>query len=226
MDVNDVFVVRSNNVSLNLVLKLMQSADSSEETKSWALSALFHAGYTHDDTLRDYVHEALEQKGLHVYSEYRVEARQRLQQPLTEEQKSLERAMFEGWLRTALNRIMDLQDEQGKPLFCQKNHWWAVFRIFVDLKIKDVRENKYEPFISLINSLNLEKVNATLDKSTLSNITTDPVFSLPFSKWQDNKPWKEGSRRITAFDRMYEIGLELRTTLQAFGITNNKIAFR
>jgi hypothetical protein len=73
MNQNDIFVVRKHPVSLKLVLGLMEDADTVDETKSWALSALFHAGYTHDDTLRDYLYEALERKGIHPYNEYKVE---------------------------------------------------------------------------------------------------------------------------------------------------------
>ena len=213
MNQNDVFVVRNHPMSLRLVLGLMDDADSAEETKSWALSALFHAGYTHDDSLRDYLRDRLEAKGLHVYNEQKVEAREQRQRPLSDEEKSLERRLFEGRLRSALNHIMNLKGSDGKPLFCKKNHWWAVFRIFVDMKVNGLLENKYDPFIRLVSSLNLEKVNAELDKSTLSNITQEPVFSLPFSKWQEHKPWDGGSRQVNAFDRMYEIALELQTQL-------------
>lgn len=73
MNLNDIFIVRNHPVSLKLVLGLMEDADSSEETKSWALSALFHAGYTHDDSLRDYLYDALDRKGLHPYNEYSLD---------------------------------------------------------------------------------------------------------------------------------------------------------
>jgi len=213
MNESDVFVVRNHSMSLRLVLGLMNDADSAEETKSWALSALFHAGYTHDDSLRDYLRDRLEAKGLHVYNEQKVEAREQRQRPLSDEEKNMERRLFEGRLRAALTHVMNLKDDDGQPLFYKKNHWWAVFRIFVDMKINGLLENKYDPFIHLVSSLNLEKVNVELDKSTLSNITQEPVFSLPFSKWLEHKPWDGGSRQLNTFNRMYQIALELQTQL-------------
>ena len=217
MNQDDVFIVRNHRVPLRLVLGLMEDADSPEETKSWALSALFHAGYTHDDVLRDYLHEALERKGLHPYSEYRVEERNQPEEEKTEEQVRIERTIFLSHLKTILENLMNTQDENGKPLFCQKNHWWAVFRIFVDKKIDNLKENRYKEFIHLVSTLNLKKMNAPLDMSTLSNITQED-FRLPFSKWAAKRPYGEGSRKLSAFDRMYEIALEIQTQLTLAGL--------
>lgn len=212
MNQDDVFIVRNHLVPLRLVLGLMEDADSPEETKSWALSALFHAGYTHDDDLRDYLHEALERKGLHPYSEYRVEETDQPEEEKTEEQVRIERKMFLSSLKTILENLMNRQDEQGNPLFYKKVHWWAVFRIFVDKKIDSLKENRYKEFIHLISTLDLKKVNASLDMSTLSNISQE-IYRFPFSKWAAKRPVGEGARKLSAFDRMYEIALELQTQL-------------
>lgn len=217
MNQDDVFIVRNHPVPLRLVLGLMEDADSPEETKSWALSALFHAGYTHDDDLRDYLHEALERKGLHPYSEYRVEETDQPEEEKTEEEVRIERSIFLSKLSTILESLMNKQDEQGNPLFFKKNHWWAVYRIFVDKKIDNLRENRYKEFIHLISTLNLKKVNAELDMSTMSNITQE-IYRLPFSKWAAKRPSGEGSRKLSAFDRMYEIALEIQTKLTLAGL--------
>ena len=217
MNQNDVFIVRNHRMSLHLVLGLLEDADSSEETKSWALSALFHAGYTHDDDLRDYLHDALERKGLHPYSPYRIEEANHSKEGKTEEQLRAERAVFLSQLKTVLDNLMAMKDEKGKPLFCQKNHWWAIFRIFVDKKINNQQENRYKEFIHLISSLNLNQVNAELDLDTLSNITQE-IYRFPFSKWDGKKPWGEGSRKINAFDRMYKIAQEVHIKLTLLGL--------
>ena len=216
MNQNDVFVVRNHPMSLRLVLGLMDDADSAEETKSWALSALFHAGYTHDDSLRDYLRDRLEAKGLHVYNEQKVEAREQRQRPLSDEEKSLERRLFEGRLRSALNHIMNLKGSDGKPLFCKKNHWWAVFRIFVDLEVGNIRENRYKEFIELIEKLQLEHVNAELDMTSLSNITQD-VYCHPFTKWELYIPENASSRWLTGFQRMSLLAEKLKISMRLKG---------
>lgn len=211
MNLNDVFIVRSHRVPLKLVLGLMEDADSPEETKSWALSALFHASYTHDDSLRDYLYDALDRKGLHPYSEDRLEEGEQQEEKKSPEELQAAQAVFQSQLKTILDDLMQLKAEDGKPLFCQKNHWWAVYRIFVDRKIANMRENQYRAFVHLIDTLKLKQLNAELDLSTLSNITQDPIFRLPFKKWV--KPWGESTRRINAYDRMHKIAEELLTSL-------------
>ncbi len=212
MNLNDVFMVRNHPVSLKLVLGLMQDADGPEETKSWALSALFHAGFTHDDSLRDYLHDELEKKGLHPYNEYKLEEGEQPKEEPTKEELDLQRMVFLSQLKTILDNLMQKKDDDGKPLFSQKNHWWAVFRIFVDRKIDGLREGRYQQFIHFIGTLKLNKLNAELDMSTLSNITQDPIFSLPYSKWK--RPNNDSSRRQTAFDRMDQIASELLAMIQ------------
>ena len=211
MNQNDVFVVRKHPVSLKLVLGLMEDADTIDETKSWALSALFHAGFTHDDSLRDYLYDALERKGIHPYSEYKVEEGEKNNEIKTPEEIEATQAVFRSQLKTILDNLMQLTTEDGKPLFCQKNHWWAVYRIFIDRKIAGMRENRYLEFIHLIGTLKLKKLNAELELSTLSNISQEAIYRLPFSKWQ--KPWGESSRKLTAYDRMHQIAQELLTML-------------
>ena len=210
MNLNDIFIVRKHPVSLKLVLGLMEDADSSEETKSWALSALFHAGYTHDDSLRDYLYDALDRKGLHPYNEYILEDGKQQEEESPEEQEAL-RAVYMSQLKTILDNLMQLKAEDGKPLFYQKNHWWAVYRTFVDRKIANMRENQYQSFIHLINTLKLKQLNAELDLSTLSNITQDAIFRLPFKNWK--RPYGESTRRQNAFDHMHKIAEELLTSL-------------
>ena len=187
MNLNDIFIVRKHPVSLKLVLGLMEDADSSEETKSWALSALFHAGYTHDDSLRDYLYDALDRKGLHPYNEYILEDGKQQEEESPEEQEAL-RAVYMSQLKTILDNLMQLKAEDGKPLFYQKNHWWAVYRIFVDRKIANMRENQYQSFI-----------------------TQDAIFRLPFKNWK--RPYGESTRRQNAFDHMHKIAEELLTSL-------------
>ena len=208
MNQNDIFVVRKHPVSLKLVLGLMEDAESSLETYRWSTPALMHSIYTNDR----YLYEALERKGIHPYNEYKVEeGEQESNARKTREELEAMEAVIRSQLKTILDNLMQLKAEDDKPLFYQKNHWWAVYRIFVDRKIYGLREKRYQEFIHLINILKLNHLNAELDLSTLSNITQDDVFRLPFSKWQ--KPWGEGTRKINAYDRMHKIAEELLAML-------------
>jgi hypothetical protein len=111
---------------------------------------------------------------------------------------------------------MTQKDAKGDRLFCQKNHWWAVFRIFVDLQVCGIRENRYKEFIELIEKLQLNKVNAELDMTTLSNITQD-IFRFPFTMWELKIPKDASSRWLTAFERMNLLAESLKKSLRLKG---------
>ena len=111
---------------------------------------------------------------------------------------------------------MALKDAKGDNLFCQKNHWWAVFRIFVDLQVCGIRENRYKEFIELMMDLRFDHVNAELDMTTLSNITQD-IYRYPFTRWELKIPKDASSRWKTAYERMYQIADKLNKILIAKG---------
>ena len=118
--------------------------------------------------------------------------------------------------KMALEELMALKDAKGLPLFCQKNHWWAVFRIFVDLEVGNIRENRYKEFIELIEKLQLEHVNAELDMTSLSNITQD-VYCHPFTKWELYIPENASSRWLTGFQRMSLLAEKLKISMRLKG---------
>ena len=118
--------------------------------------------------------------------------------------------------KMALEEIMCLKDANGDNLFCQKNHWWAVFRLFVDRQVCNIRENRYKEFIELIEKLQLNMVNAELDMATLSNITQD-IFRFPFVKWELKIPKDASTRWMTAFERMNLLAEKLKLSLKLKG---------
>ena len=118
--------------------------------------------------------------------------------------------------KIALDELMALKDAKGSPLFCQKNHWWAVFRIFVDLQVCGIRENRYKEFVELIQSLRLDQVNADLDMTTLSNITQD-IYRFPFAKWELRIPKDASTRWMTAYTRIYQMAETLKKSLRLKG---------
>ena len=91
-----------------------------------------------------------------------------------------------------------------------------VFRIFVDLQVCGIRENRYKEFIELIEKLQLNKVNAELDMTTLSNITQD-IFRFPFTMWELKIPKDASSRWLTAFERMNLLAESLKKSLRLKG---------
>ena len=114
--------------------------------------------------------------------------------------------------KMALEELMSLKDAKGDDLFCQKNHWWAVFRLFVDHQVCNIKENRYKEFIELTESLGLDHVNAPLDMTTLSNITQD-IYRYPFTKWELKIPRDASSRWKTSYIRMYQIAEKLNKIL-------------
>ena len=93
---------------------------------------------------------------------------------------------------------------------------WAVFRLFVDHQVCNIKENRYKEFIELIESLGLGHVNTPLDMTTLSNITQD-IYRYPFTKWELKIPRDASSRWMTAYTRMYQIADKLNKILIAKG---------
>lgn len=217
MELDDMFLIGKRPVTLRLVLGLMEDADNSLETYRWATPALLHSIHTKDTTLSDYVKEVFEQKGLTPYKPYKEEEQaERLSAEEQLKKVKMDEFMMRSKAKIALEELMALKDAKGLPLFCQKNHWWAVFRIFVDLQVGNIRENRYKEFIELIEKLQLNMVNAELDMATLSNITQD-IFRFPFTMWELKKPKDASARWMTAFERMNQLAETLKKSLRMKG---------
>lgn len=217
MELDDMFLMGKRPITLRLVLGLMEDADNSLETYRWATPALLHSIHTKDTSISDYVKEVFEQKGLTPYKPYKEEGKT---ESLSAEEQLRKIKMDEFMMRSkaklALEELMALKDAKGNNLFSQKNHWWAVFRIFVDLQVCGIRENRYKEFIELMMNLRLEHVNAELDMATLSNITQD-IFRFPFTMWELKIPKDASTRWMTAFERMYQIAEILKKSLRLKG---------
>ena len=186
MELEDIFLLGQRPITLRFVLGLMEEADNSLETYRWATPALLHSIHTKDTTLSDYVEEVFKRKGLTPYKPYK------------EEEKDV---ASEG-----------NSNAKGDKLFCQKNHWWAVYRMFVDLQVCNIRENRYKEFIELIESLHFDHVNAELDMTTLSNITQD-IYRFPFTAWEKKVPKDASARWVSSYTRMYQVAEALKMIL-------------
>ncbi len=217
MELDDIFFVGKRPTTLRLVLGLMEDADSSLETYRWATPALLHSIHTKDDQLSKYVEDVFEQKGLIPYKPLPKEG---LTSSSSAEETlgkmKMDYYVMRSKAKMALEELMALKDAKGDNLFCQKNHWWAVFRIFVDLQVCGIRENRYKEFIELMMDLRFDHVNAELDMTTLSNITQD-IYRYPFTRWELKIPKDASSRWKTAYERMYQIADKLNKILIAKG---------
>ena len=214
MELDDVFYIGRRPTTLRMVLGLMEDADNSLETYHWATPALLHSIYTNDRLLSQYVEEVFQRKGLTPYVPYIKDEDKPTEK--TPEKMVMDKHVMWSKAKMAIEELMSLKDAKGGDLFCQKNHWWAVFRLFVDLQVCNIRENRYKEFIELIDSLGFEHVNAPLDMTTLSNITQD-IFRFPFTKWELKIPKDASSRWMTAYTRMYQIAENLKRILIAKG---------
>ena len=210
MELDDVFYIGRRPATLRMVLGLMEDADNSLETYHWATPALLHAIHTNDKLLSQYVEEVFQRKGLTPYVPKKKD--DDISTEKTTEKLVMEKHVMWSKAKMAIEELMSLKDAKGEDLFCQKNHWWAVFRLFVDLQVCYIRENRYKGFIELIDSLGLEQINAPLDMATLSNITQD-IFRFPFTKWELMIPKDASTRWLTAYTRMYEIADSLKRIL-------------
>ena len=217
MELDDMFLMGKRPITLRLVLGLMEDADNSLETYRWATPALLHSIHTKDTTISDYVKEVFAQKGLTPYKPYKEE--EPAESLSAEEQLKkikMDAFMMRSKAKIALEELMALKDAKGEPLFCQKNHWWAVFRIFVDLQVCGIKETRYKEFIELIEKLQLNQVNAELDMTTLSNITQE-IYRFPFTRWELKVPKDARTRWLTAFERMNLLAEKLKKSFMLKG---------
>ena len=216
MELDDIFYSGKRPTTLRLVLGMMEDADNSLETYRWATPALLHAIHTKDDQLSKYVEDMFEQKGLTPYKPYKEEQENDMPPEETLGKIHMNEFVMRSKAKMVLEELMSLKDAKGEDLFCQKNHWWAVFRLFVDHQVCNIKENRYKEFIELISLLGLGHVNAPLDMTTLSNITQD-IYRYPFTKWELKIPRDASSRWMTAYTRMYQIADKLNKMLIATG---------
>lgn len=211
MNINDIMIVGTHQVRLGLVLGLIEDAESPLEAYRWATTALMHAFDTKDSDLRERVSKLLAAKELSPYKPY-ID----VHEAGHKEKQRMAPAVMRFQLKMAIEELMGKKDGEGHPLFNQKNHWWAVYRICVDKEILNLKENRYKEFIALIDSMCLQSVNSELDMATLSNITQD-LYCYPFALWDSHKPYGEGSRKMTAFLRMKKVGEEFMKILEEKG---------
>ena len=212
MELEDVFISGRRPMTLRLALGLMEDADNSLETYRWATPVLLHSIHTKDQMLSDYVEEVFERKGLTPYKPYKEEAKSESKAEAPAGKAIMNDFVMRSKAKMAIEELMMLKDAKGADLFCQKNHWWVVFRLFVDLQVCNIRENRYKEFIELIEQLNLEHVNAKLDMATLSNITQE-IYRFPFTKWELHIPKDATSRGMTSYTRMNQLGEALKKIL-------------
>lgn len=211
MELEDIFISGSRPTKLRMVLALMEDADNSLETYKWATPVLLHSIHTKDPQLSEYVEEVFKRKGLNPYQSHKDDEKTTTAETAIGQMKMDEQVM-RSKAKMALEELMTLKDAKGDNLFNQKNHWWAVFRLFVDLQVCNIRENRYKEFLVLINSLHLISVNAPLDMATLSNITQD-IYRFPFTKWELKIPKDASTRWTTSYTRMYQIAEALKQIL-------------
>ena len=202
MELDDVFYLGKRPTTLRLVLGLMEDAETSLETYRWAVPALMRSFDTNDRQLYKYVEEVFSRKGLTPYvSEKKKEGGPT---EATNKKMVMNPLVLQSKVKMALEELMSLKDAKGDQLFCKKNHWWAVFRLFVDHQVGNIRENRYKEFMDLISATQLEHANTELDMATLSNITQE-IYRYPFKKWEINIPKDASTRWMTAYNRMYKI---------------------
>ena len=142
MELEDIFLLGQRPITLRFVLGLMEEADNSLETYRWATPALLHSIHTKDTTLSDYVEEVFKRKGLTPYKPYKEEEKDVASEGNSTEKPVMNEFMMRSKAKMAIEELMCLKDAKGDKLFCQKNHWWAVYRMFVDLQVCNIREDR------------------------------------------------------------------------------------
>lgn len=202
MELDDVFYLGKRPTTLRMVLGLMEDAENSLETYRWAVPALMRSFDTNDRQLYKYVEDVFNRKGMTPYVSEKKKENGSTE--TTTQKMVMNPLVLQSKVKLVLEELMSLKDAKGESLFYQKNHWWAVFRLFVDHQVGNIRENRYKEFVDLIKAIQLDQVNAELDMATLSNITQD-IYRYPFKKWEYHIPKDASTRWMTAYNRMFKI---------------------
>jgi len=237
MNRQDIFYVRGHAVSLDLVLGMIDTAESSHDAYQWATTGLIHACRTQDGELCQYIEKSLRNQGyrpymtIKEYKDIQIAKKKEEYDDDEEEEETLnhvtsidisqvkgpaipsmqDKSIVRLQIKMALEELFAMKDSEGKPLFYQKNHWWAVYRLFIDFQVLNIRENKYEEFISLINSLGIGNMDVELNKATLSNISQEAIFRTPFKRW--NLQGIESKKKRKSYNRIYDIADKLNRLL-------------
>ena len=112
-------------------------------------------------------------------------------------------------IRQCIARLMLERTPGGKPLFCHKNHWQAVFRILADEGL--FGENDYKFFDQFMGRVMPDHVNAPYTMASVKSIS-QTEYCRPFSKWTFDGT--AGQRR-TPFEHMQTLARRFRELLYA-----------
>ena len=112
-------------------------------------------------------------------------------------------------IRQCIARLMLERTPGGKPLFCHKNHWQAVFRILADEGL--FGENDYKFFDQFMGRVMPDHVNAPYTMASVKSIS-QTEYCRPFCRWTFDGT--AGQRR-TPFEHMQTLARRFRELLYA-----------
>ena len=105
-----------------------------------------------------------------------------------------------------------IDQEKDEPLFNQRNHWQAIYRILVDKKY--CTDSNFDAFDVFIKRVKPEMVNKPYMKESVKQISqTD--FCRPFKEWKFDPTTSKTSK---PFDRMMAVALKFKEILEENGL--------
>jgi hypothetical protein len=100
---------------------------------------------------------------------------------------------------------------KGEPLFNQRNHWQAIYRILVDKKI--CRDSDFDGFDVFIRRVMPDGVNSPYSKASVKQISqTD--FGKPFIKWE----FDPTTSTLKPFERMVAVAQRFLEIIEESGL--------
>ena len=111
-------------------------------------------------------------------------------------------------IQWCLERLMDEKLPSGEPLFNQRSHWQAVFRILADKKL--YADSDFDYFDDLMIRVMPLHVNSPYTRASVKMIS-QTEFNVPFERWV-YRP--EFSKTRKPFDRMFKIAQRFKQLLE------------
>ena len=111
-------------------------------------------------------------------------------------------------IQWCLERLMDEKLQSGEPLFNQRSHWQAVFRILADKKL--YTDSDFDYFDNLMMRVMPLQVNSPYTRASVK-IISQTEFNVPFERWV-YRP--EFSKTRKPFERMYKIAHRFKQLLE------------
>ena len=119
--------------------------------------------------------------------------------------------------RKALMQLIETTDFNGEPVFRNNNHWMAVMRVAIDVKL--VPDNAPAAFVDFIKELELPALPKPLVRQSIGN-SYNGIYTKPLTEWTDENflRWSVDGKSVRKvyFTNMRSVAKKLQNFLSYY----------